>query len=127
LLFNAHCGTYFPALSLAYNWVHPSMENSASNRIEAELARRFENCIEAGSIANELVSLWLEIDVVLSPIMGQRGVVALYQRSLHLTARVHPWLADFQDESQSSPDYTQLKTLLIQQQCAELVVASSLL
>ncbi|MDO9286713.1 MAG: hypothetical protein Q7U26_17620 [Aquabacterium sp.] len=35
----------------------------------------------------------IEIDAALTPIIGPRGVMALWQRSLHLTAAAHPWLA----------------------------------
>ena len=41
-----------------------------------------------------LCTTLLAIDAALSPIIGARGVTALYQRSLHLTAATHGVLAD---------------------------------
>lgn len=36
---------------------------------------------------------WQQIQAALAPVIGQRGVAALYKRSLHLAAVTHPWLA----------------------------------
>ena len=45
------------------------------------------------SVVASIVASWVEIDAALTPIIGQQGVTALYKRSVHLTARAHPWLA----------------------------------
>lgn len=45
------------------------------------------------AIANMMVWAWKDINVVLVPIIGERGLAALYNRSLHLTAKAFPWLA----------------------------------
>lgn len=44
-------------------------------------------------VADAVLALWGAIGRALDPIIGQRGVAALYHRSLKLTARSHPWLA----------------------------------
>jgi len=103
------------------------MESSISNRIEIELARRFEDRMDVELIANALVSVWQEIDTVLRPIIGQRGVAALYQRSLHLAGRTYPWLATSHDGNQASIDFVHLKMLLMQQQRDGLIAGGSLL
>lgn len=46
----------------------------------------------APSMTPSIAAAWGEIDEALTPIIGQQGVAALYRRSLHLTARAHPWL-----------------------------------
>ena len=45
------------------------------------------------SVMASVLASWDEIDVALTPIIGQQGVAALYKRSVHLAARAHPWLA----------------------------------
>jgi len=47
----------------------------------------------APSIADTMVWAWRDINVVLVPIVGERGVAALHNRSLHLTGKAFPWLA----------------------------------
>lgn len=94
--------------------------DSSVNRIEAELGRRYE-ATDIELIADGLASLWREIDAVLCPIIGQRGVAALYQRSLHLASQTYPWLASADDRNQTSIDPTQLKALLMQQQRSDLI------
>ncbi|MCP8688246.1 hypothetical protein [Marinobacterium sedimentorum] len=103
------------------------MENSVSSRIEAELAHRFEGRMDAGLIAAALVTLWREIDIVLNPIMGKRGVAALYQRSLYLAAQTYPWLASPHQGVQTSIDFTHFKSLLIHQQPDDLIQGGSVI
>lgn len=43
-------------------------------------------------VADIIGSAWREITGALAPVIGQRGVAALYQRSLHLASAPHPWL-----------------------------------
>lgn len=47
---------------------------------------------DAAAIAGATASLWVAIDEALSPIVGRRGMAALYQRSLHLARAQFPWL-----------------------------------
>ncbi|MDP3082928.1 MAG: hypothetical protein Q8N44_04445 [Rubrivivax sp.] len=44
-------------------------------------------------IGDAVFAIWEEIDDALTPILGPRGMAALYKRSLHLAASAHPWLA----------------------------------
>ena len=68
--------------------VHPE-----GHPITAPLANRVQPGANAAQIASALIGLWNDIDDVLTPIIGARGVVALYQRSLQLSTPGHPWLA----------------------------------
>lgn len=47
----------------------------------------------APAVAEAVLVVWGEIDAALQPIIGARGVAALLQRTAHLTAQAHPWLA----------------------------------
>ena len=48
----------------------------------------------ARQIADAASATWRGVDAALSPVIGQRGVAALYRRSLVLTGREHPCLSD---------------------------------
>lgn len=48
-------------------------------------------------IADAASATWRDIDVALSPIIGQRGVTALLKRSLHLAKVNHPFLIAVHD------------------------------
>jgi len=45
-------------------------------------------------LAEDVVVAWKQADAALSPVLGQQGVAALYQRSLQLAAEAYPWLAE---------------------------------
>ena len=47
---------------------------------------------DARAVADAAASTWHQVDDALSPIIGERGVIALFKRSLHLTLTAHPWL-----------------------------------
>ncbi len=66
----------------------------------------------AASVANTMVWAWRDINVVLVPIIGQRGVAALYNRSLHLTAKAFPWLTVVPADNEASIDLDALHALL---------------
>ena len=69
------------------------METQQSRQIVTALAHRVDTGANARQIADAIVSTWQEIDAALSPILGRQGVGLLYQRSVALAARTHPWLA----------------------------------
>jgi hypothetical protein len=49
---------------------------------------------DAGGVADEIGRTWQAFEAALTPILGKRGVAALYQRSLHRARASHPWLCD---------------------------------
>lgn len=70
-----------------------------------------------------MMSTWQQIDATLSPILGQRGVTALYQRSLHLASAPHPWLAGTQQDLQAAMDLDALKMAIAQRSPADAAAA----
>lgn len=48
------------------------------------------------------LATWGEIEVALTPIIGQQGVAALYRRSVHLKTGSHPWLSALIENSASN-------------------------
>jgi hypothetical protein len=65
-----------------------------------------------GQIADAAISVWHDINVALSPIIGQRGVMALYKRSLALTRADYPWLGAAQEHSLHPDDFAALQQAL---------------
>lgn len=77
---------------------------SAARRIHANLAQLAAHGANVGQIADTAVATWRSIDAVLSPIIGQRGVAALYKRSLYLSRGDHPWLVVAAEDTPPQPD-----------------------
>lgn len=98
-----------------------SNAHSEGHTIVAPLAHRVQAGASAAQIASAVIGLWNEIDDALTPIIGTRGVVALYQRSLHLSMASHPWLA----VKTNGGGPVNLQTLLAQQSAADAAAGGS--
>lgn len=83
------------------------------------LGGRLVEGASAGQVADTVGAIWLEIDDALHPIIGRRGMAALYNRSLSLTAAAHPWLAAGYEGTLSAVDTAALKSALASQTAAE--------
>ena len=90
-------------------------ESQDSRQAAAALAQRVGTSANAAQITDAIVSIWQEIDLALCPIIGRRGVAALYKRSLYLTAETHPWLGGIGEGVQSTLDAGPLKSALCKQ------------
>lgn len=47
---------------------------------------------DASAVAEATLSTWRQVAARLAPVIGARGVDALFNRSLHLTSSAFPWL-----------------------------------
>jgi hypothetical protein len=103
------------------------LENKAGRRWPAPLADRVTDGADAEQVAGAIVAIWLEIDQALHPIIGRRGVAALYNRSLSLTAAAYPWLAIDQPAVPAAIDPSGLRSALVQQTAAEAAAGGSAL
>lgn len=65
------------------------------------------------------IATWQAIDRALRPVLGARGVEALYVRSLHLAAGSHPWLHAGDEAAEVAMDLALLATALDGQDAAE--------
>ena len=74
---------------------------------------------DAGQIAGTMVATWQAVDAALAPILGSRGVAALYQRSIFLTCNAHGWLAPLHDGVDGRIDPAGLKAAFAQQTSAD--------
>jgi len=95
-------------------------ESEESRQIVASLAHRVGNSANAAHIADAIVTTLQEMDAALTPIIGQRGVAALYRRSLYLCASTHPRLVGTHESVQAAMDLTEFKSILVQQTSAEI-------
>ena len=95
------------------------LKSQESRPWPAPLADRVSDGADAEQVAEAIVAIWLDIEQALHPIIGHRGVAALYHRSLHLTAVAYPWLAIDQPAVPAAIDPSGLRLALVQQTAAE--------
>lgn len=70
------------------------MSNQRSDEIAAHLARVDGVSASAAQIAASIASTCRGVEEALTPIIGARGVAALFDRSLHVTCQSFPWLGE---------------------------------
>ncbi len=92
-----------------------SMDSRAEEQIAASLAQYKGVKATALQIADSTAVAWQAIEVALTPIIGPRGVAALYKRSLHLNRHRHACLGDVAQAVQTSIDTAPLTSALAQQ------------
>ena len=97
------------------------MASRSSAALAANLAKRARREADAVQIAEAMVATWQRIDASLAPVIGSKGVAALYERSRHLTARTHSWLAD------AAIDLAALKSAVARQNDTDAVLGCSAL
>lgn len=95
------------------------MDSKESRRIAVSLAYRLGEHASAAQIADAMVAILQATNTALTPIIGQRGVAALYRRSLHLCAAAQPCFAGTHKNADTSMDLTPLKSMLAQQSSAQ--------
>jgi len=62
----------------------------------------------------KVVSMWSDIETALTPIIGHRGVAALFDRTCHLTRPDHPWLTPPHQSADGRIDLAALQSLFSQ-------------
>jgi len=98
------------------------MHGPPSPRLIAPLADRIGDDADAARIAEAIALFWCDVDRDLSPIVGRRGVTALFERSLQLTAAAHPGLAAWRAGHELPADPSALKALVAGQADADAVL-----
>ena len=63
-----------------------AVDQHVGRRIVTSLVPQGGNLPSSGHTAQAIITAWHAIDDALTPVIGARGLVALYLRSLHLTA-----------------------------------------
>ena len=69
-----------------------AVDQHEGHRLVTDLVPQGGNLPSSAHTAQAIITAWHAIDDALTPVIGARGLVALYQRSLHLTA-ANPGLA----------------------------------
>lgn len=91
------------------------------------LHRRLALGSDSAQIGDVVLRTWHEVDAALRPIIGQRGVAALYKRALYLTAPAHPSVGALHRSVSSAPDFVPLQQALAQQSKEEAGAAAGAL
>lgn len=99
----------------------------AAEKMQSSLAKRAAAGWDSGSIAASIVSVWRDIDAALAPVIGQRGVAALFSRTLHLIRQDYPWLTAGLESTADAMDFTALQSSLSQRTSANAVAANGAL
>jgi hypothetical protein len=102
-------------------------ESERGLRWPEPLGQRLPADADAGQVADAVASIWRDIDQALHPIVGHRGVLALYNRSLALASVHHPWLAAGHLGALAAIDASALRAALVQQPPAEAAAGGSAL
>ncbi len=91
-----------------------------------------EGTVAAGVSSEEVAALvataFAGTDQALTPIVGQRGMIALYKRTLHLSRPLHPWLtiaAEAADDANPEIEFAALTTALATRTSADAAVAGA--
>ena len=99
----------------------------AAEHIQSNLSARAAAGGDASSIAALAVFIWRDLDSALAPIIGTRGVAALFHRTLHLIRHDHAWLTAAPVSMADPVDFTALQSTLSQQTTANIVAANGAL
>lgn len=91
------------------------MESQPTRWIAAILAERSGAQADAVEIADATIAVWYDISTALKSIIGSQGVAALYDRSVSLTAKAHPWLVPWRSHDDHSVDLDALQSVIARQ------------
>ena len=80
---------------------------------------------DSARIADVIVQVWKDIDTALRPILGEQGVAALYERSLHRGAVAATGLASSPETTPRPMDLAALAASLADQSPAEALATGS--
>ncbi len=76
--------------------------------IRRTLAHRAGATPNASTVTEAALSTWQQLAARIEPVIGARGVDALFDRSLHLTSKTFPWLAVTADHGNSTASLASL-------------------
>lgn len=93
--------------------------------VESTLLNRFEGESRGVVVANAIANIWEEIDSALHPVIGKRGVAALFHRSLTITAKTYPWLP-LPEHPLQATDVTPLHAAFLLQELPAIIKCSAM-
>ena len=83
--------------------------------------------VGAEAVASAIITTCQDLDAALTPVIGPRGVAALFDRSLHLASGSQPLLAGIRTCAPTTLDLAPLKLRLAAQTPADAAAAGALL
>ena len=93
------------------------------------IAAFLEGTVSAGAssqeVAEVVAAMFQSIDQTLVPIVGQRGMAALYKRTLHLARPTCPWLPVTPEDVSTGIDIAALTAALAQRTAADAAAAGA--
>ena len=95
--------------------------------IRSMFARLARDRADATGVADVAVSIWRAVGSVLSPVIGQPGVAALFKRSIDLTRVLHPCLAPVANSVPDPGALAALRTVLAAQSQPDALSANAAL
>lgn len=95
--------------------------------IRTSMARRAGPQADGQATALAALAIWRRMAAQLQPVIGARGVDALFGRALHLTCRQHPWLATAGVRGSSDTSLDHVQQQLAAQQTAQAAEAAQTL
>jgi hypothetical protein len=73
----------------------------------------------AAETADALIAVWQDVAAALHSIIGRQGVAALYDRSVSLTSKKHPWLAVSRADADNSVNSAALRSVVAGQSASD--------
>jgi hypothetical protein len=98
-----------------------STESEEGRRIVASLALRLNHIADIDQVADVIITMFRDTNASLVPIIGPKGVAALYRRSLLLSTSLHPRLGAIFLPLADPLDLTDLKAVLVQQNRTDVI------
>jgi hypothetical protein len=95
------------------------LESQQNRWITEFLSQRSGRNPDAAETADALVSVWQDITSALYSIIGRQGIAALYDRSVSLTSKQHPWLASSRAGVGNSVDHQALRSVVAGQSASD--------
>jgi hypothetical protein len=92
--------------------------------IRRTLAQRAGDTPDTSAVAEALLSTWHQMATRLAPVIGTRGVDALFSRSLHLTSSAFPWLAIAEGHGDSTAPLIRFRACLEVRETSDAAEAS---
>ncbi len=91
------------------------------------MEHQVEGALDAGAVAKATIQTLRQVNVILTPVIGEVGFNVLFKRSLHLTSRTFPWLTIAENHGDTGDLLATLGEHLAGRDTNEAVEASSTL
>jgi hypothetical protein len=102
-----------------------SLEKQQNRWVAALLSQRSGNKPDAAESADAMISVWQDIAAALHSIIGRQGIAALYDRSISLTSKTYPWLANSRSGADNSVDAAALRSVVARQSDSDAAAGAS--